>query len=64
MAIFNDTQYTNRYDAGQQAVNRGDWRMAFDCFKDCKEYLEYDEPWREEEIEHLGYLIRQCQKMF
>lgn len=63
MAIFNDWEYTNRYDAGQQAVNRGDWRLAFDCFKDCKAYLEDTQPWNEDQIEHLEKLINRVHSM-
>lgn len=62
--ISNGKQYDNRYMAGHQAVERGDWRMAYDCFRDCSEYLKYYEPWREDEIAKLGVLIEQCRAMF
>jgi len=64
MAIFNDWEYSNRYTAGQTAMDSGNWRMAFDCFKDCKGYLERTQPWNEEDIKHLEELIKICNNMF
>lgn len=64
MAIFSDWEYNNRYTAGQNAVNNGEWRIAFDCFKDCKGYLERTQPWNTDEIEHLEKLIKTCNSMF
>lgn len=64
MAIFNDREYSNRYTAGETAMDNGNWRMAFDCFKDCKAYLERIQPWNSGEIEHLEKLIKICNNMF
>ncbi len=64
MAIFNEWQYINRYDAGQEAVNRGDWRTAYDCFMDCKGYIEHDRAWDDDEISKLDKLIELCHAHF
>lgn len=64
MAIFNDWEYSNRLTAGQTAVDRGEWRIAFDCFKDCKAYLIREQPWNDKEINRLEYLIKLCNDMF
>lgn len=64
MAIFSDKEYMNRYDAGQEAVDRGHWRLAYDCFMDCKAYLEREQPWNTDEIEMLERLIERCNSMF
>lgn len=62
--IVTGKEYDNRYTAGQQAVDRGDWRMAYDCFSDCLEYLKYYEPWRDDEIDELAKLVKHCNAMF
>lgn len=62
--ITDSWEYTNRYDAGQVAVNNGNWRLAFDCFNDCLEYLKRKEPWRENEISNLEKLVENCNAMF
>lgn len=62
--INNQKEYIDRYDAGQEAVNRGSFRLAYDCFMDCIGYLKRYEPWREDEIEHLQKLADDCKKMF
>lgn len=64
MAIFSEYEYLNRYTAGHTAVDNGEWRIAFDCFKDCKAYLERYKPWNTEEIERLEKLIKWCNAMF
>lgn len=63
MAIFSGKEYDNRYTAGQEAVNRGNWRLAYDCFKDCKGYIERTRPCDKDEIRHLDYLINECCRM-
>jgi hypothetical protein len=62
--ISDEKEYLNRYDAGQTAVNRGQWRLAYDCFNDCLEYLKYYEPWRETDIDLLKKLVSDCNAMF
>lgn len=62
--ISNGKEYQNRYDAGQTAVNNNDWRIAYDCFMDCLEYLKYYESWKEDEIKKLERLVSNCNKMF
>ena len=62
--INNRKEYLNRYDAGQFAVDRNDWRLAYDCFMDCQQYLKYYEPWNEIEIKKMEVLISNCNKMF
>lgn len=62
--IRNAKDYMNRYDAGQRAVDRADWPMARECFKDCLEYLKYYEPWRDDDIEDLERLIENCRAMY
>lgn len=62
--IKNEKEYIQRYDSGQTAVDRGQWRLAYDCFNDCLEYLKYYEPWRESEISLLNKLVRDCNKNF
>lgn len=64
MSIFNGKEYINRYDAGQEAINNSNWRIAYDCFMDCKEYLKRESPWEVSKIEHLEYLIEMCNKKF
>lgn len=61
--ISSGKEYDNRFMAGQEAVNRGNWRLAYDCFMDCWEYLKYYESWREEEIEYLEKLVKRCDEM-
>ena len=63
MAIFSDWEYSNRYTAGQTAVSNGEWRIAFDCFKDCKSYLERTQPWNDDEIGKLETLIERWNSM-
>ncbi len=62
--INNDKEYIQRYDAGQTAVDRGKWRLAYDCFFDCLEYLRYYEPWRESDINKLEKLVKDCNANF
>ncbi len=64
MAIFSEYEYLNRYTAGQTAVDRGEWRIAFDCFNDCKAYLERYRSWDTEEIRKLEKLSQWCNSMF
>lgn len=64
MAIFNDWEYSNRETAGQTAVNNGEWRIAYDCFMDCKGYLERYRPWETERIEYFEKLAETCNRMF
>ncbi|MBE6799561.1 MAG: hypothetical protein E7525_07335 [Ruminococcaceae bacterium] len=64
MAIFSEYEYLNRYTAGQTAVDRGEWRIAFDCFNDCKAYLERYRSWDTEEIRKLEKLSEWCNSMF
>jgi hypothetical protein len=61
--ISNGKEFDNRFLAGQQAVDRGNWRLAYDCFMDCLEYLRYYEAWREAEIKYLEKLIKNCVAM-
>lgn len=63
MAIFSDWEYSNRYTAGQEAVDNGRWRIAFDCFKDCKAYLKDTQPWNDEDISELERLVELCEGM-
>jgi hypothetical protein len=62
--IITGKQYDNRYTSGQEAVNRGEWRVAYDCFMDCLEYLKYNEPWRDSEMSELERLTQYCNSMF
>lgn len=62
--ITNEKEYIQRYDAGQTAVDRGQWRLAYDCFNDCLEYLKYYEPWRESEISKLKRIVNNCNENF
>ncbi len=62
--IANETQLLNRETAGHQAITNGDWRMAYDCFRDCLEYLKYYEEWREDDIEKFQGLVNRCREMF
>lgn len=48
--ITNEKEYIQRYDAGQSAVDRNQWRLAYDCFNDCLQYLKYYEPWRDADV--------------
>ncbi len=64
MAIFNEKEYTQRYTAGQVAVDNGNWRLAFDCFNDCLEYLKWYESYRTVEIANLERLVNNCNCMF
>lgn len=64
MAIFNGKEYMQRYDAGKQAVDNGNWRLAFDCFNDCLQYLKRNEPWRTSDISELERLVDNCNRMF
>lgn len=64
MAIFSGKEYIQRYDAGQEAVNNGNWRLAYDCFNDCLQYLKRNEPYRTEDIIHLEKLVDDCNSMF
>lgn len=64
MAIFSGKEYIQRYDAGQEAVNNGNWRLAFDCFNDCLHYLKREEPYRTDEIYDLERLVDNCNSMF
>lgn len=50
--------------AGQTAVDNGEWRIAYDCFNDCKAYLERYRPWDTDEIAKLGKLSEWCNSMF
>lgn len=62
--ITDKKEYINRYDVGQRSVDNGNWRLAFDCFKDCKAFLERYESWNEKEINHIEELIEICNRMF
>ena len=64
MAIFSGKEYIQRYDAGQKAVENGNWRLAFACFNDCLQYLKYYEPYRVSDIEELERLVDNCNRMF
>lgn len=64
MAIFSEKEYIQRYDAGQKAVDDGNWRLAFDCFNDCLQYLKWNEPNRISEIANLERLVDNCNCMF
>lgn len=64
MAIFSEWEYNNRFTAGQTAIDRGEWRTAFDCFKDCKGYIERYRSWDTDELRSLDRLIETCNKMF
>lgn len=46
--------------AGQTAVDNGEWRIAYDCFNDCKAYLERYRPWDTDEI----YLLKRTNTGF
>lgn len=60
MAIFNGKEYIERYDAGQKAVDNGNWRLAFDCLQ----YLKRNESWRTSDISGLERLVDNCNRMF
>lgn len=64
MAIFNKNEYYQRYDAGQNAVDNCNWRLAFDCFNDCLQYLKWYESDQIGEIEALERLVDNCNAMF
>ena len=64
MTIYTAREYNNVYDGGQQAVDRGDYRSAYDHFMACLKYKKRYESWNETEISHLEYLVKQCNAMF
>ncbi len=64
MTIFNEKEFMNRYDQGQLAVNKGNWRIAYDCFMDCKGYLERYRPWDDDEISRMDRLAKMCNRNF
>ena len=61
--ISDGIELDNRSTAGQEAVDRGNWRLAYDCFRDCWEYLKYYEPWREDDIAYYEKLVERCKEM-
>lgn len=61
--ISDGRELDNRSVAGQQAVDRGNWRLAYDCFMDCLEYLKYYEAWREDDIKKYEKLVKRCDEM-
>ncbi len=52
------------YIGGQETVDRGDYRAAYDHFMACLEYKKQYESWNETEINPLEYLVKQCNAMF
>lgn len=62
--ITDEKQLLNRETAGYEAMENGDWRMAFDCFNDCLQYLKYYESWREDDIKKFQKLVDDCNAMF
>lgn len=62
--ITKEKEYINRYDSGYEAMDRNDWREAYNCFNDCLEYLKYYQSWREKEIEKLEFLVKTCNEKF
>jgi len=61
--IKDEKQLLNRETAGHEAVEHGNWRLAYDCFRDCLEYLEYYESWREDDIKKFQKLVDNCKAM-
>lgn len=64
MAIFNEKEYIQRYDAGQKAVDNGNWRLVYDCFNDCLQYLKWYKPHCKTDIAKLERLVDNCNHMF
>lgn len=64
MTIYKADEYDNIYTGGQTAVNKGDYRAAYDHFMACLEYKKQYESWNETEINYLEYLVKQCKAMF
>ncbi len=64
MAIFNDWELNNREAAGYAAVDRGDWRLAYDCFMDCLRYIMRERAWDEEAIARYEALTERCKEHF
>lgn len=62
--VSNEKELSNRETAGYEAMDRGNWRLAYDCFRDCYEYLKYYESWREDDIEKFKNLYEKCNSMF
>lgn len=61
MTVYTAKEYPDIYDGGQEAVNRGDYRSALDHFMACLEYKKEYEPWNDDEINKLKYLVKQCE---
>lgn len=62
--ISSEKELMNRENAGYQAMENSDWRLAYDCFNDCLEYLKYYEAWREDDIAKFQKLVTHCREMF
>lgn len=64
MTVYTADEYVNIYDGGQEAVDRGDYRSAYDHFMACLEYKKRYEPWNESEISMLERLVSNCNAHF
>ena len=64
MTVYTAKEYINIYTGGQTAVDRGDYRSAYDHFMACLEYKQRYEPWNEKEISDLQYKVAQCEAAF
>ena len=64
MAIFNDWELNNREAAGYAAIDRDDWRLAYDCFMDCLRYIMRERSWDEEAIARYEALVERCEEHF
>lgn len=63
MTVYEAKDYINVFDAGQSAVDRGDYRHAYDCFMACLEYKNRYEPYDERTIENLEKLVKNMEAL-
>jgi hypothetical protein len=60
MTVYTAKEYVNIFDGGQSAIDRGDYRCAYDHFMACLAYKKKYEPWNDSEISMLERLISNC----
>lgn len=64
ITIYTAREYDNCYTSGQEAIDRGDYRCAYDHFMACLEYKKQYEYWDEDGIRHLERLVKQTNDAF
>lgn len=64
VAVFSDRELSNRETAGFEAMESGNWRLAYDCFNDCAEYIIRTRPWDNDSITRYENLAETCRKHF